>query len=195
MFFNILKSLLPSLINHELLKELPTTNYATALPQRLQALQPSEWAKPLVQGWKWRPSVGQDPTLFTQRWRCSQTAESAHSVVLSVPTPWSGSRMSTKPAQRDDLNSQGSTGNFTNWTAVELRGCPIKHPGRDEPSSGRHKSYPGSLLHEVNPVQADEQGNQIYKHLLSTEVCALLGKFCHLIYLFIKSFSPLVNNR
>lgn len=55
--------------------------------------------------------------------------------------------------------------------------------------------HPGSLLHEVNPVQADEQGNQIYKHLFSTEVCALLGKFCHLIYLFIKSFIPLINNR
>lgn len=43
--------------------------------------------------------------------------------------------------------------------------------------------HPGSLLHEVNPLQAGKQGNQICKHFSWTTIWTRLGKFYHLIYL------------
>lgn len=120
----------------------PTTNNATAPPQRIWALQLSSWAKPSVQGWKWRPSVQQDPTIFTQCWETQSDGCVCAQPGTQCTHALTGSQMSTKPAQRDSLNwkRQGLTGNLPSWAAVELSSCPIKHPHRDEPLSGRHKS-------------------------------------------------------
>lgn len=54
--------------------------------------------------------------------------------------------------------------------------------------------HPGSLLHEVNPLQARKQGKQICELFSWTEVQTLLGEFYHLIYLFNSLISLVINN-
>lgn len=94
-----------------------------ALPQRIPALQPSHRAKPSTQDGNGDPQLGKTPP----------HSLSTAGTVRQQPTPSPAPRMSTTPAQRDDLNSHRLTGNLANQTAGDLSSCPIKHPGRDDP--------------------------------------------------------------
>lgn len=154
------------------MSHLRSSNHAMALPQRIPALQPRHCAKPSTHDGNRDPQVSKTPP---------QSLSAAGSQTAAQPSL--APRMSTTPAQRDDLNSQSLTGNLANQTAVELSSCPLNIQAGMILSQADTRAHPGPLLHEVNPLQAGEQGNPICKHLSWTEIWTLLGKFYHLIYL------------